>query len=184
MIDNSKDKGKRFMSVEQIIALNKTWKISKAVRMKKDSKGSKYVQFRSSVDDVATPSTEITVSAALPTSGKYDEVAFSTVASEGKNSISVDCFVETLFRASKKGATHLFALNEGITKKLEMLSWGIGFNYGKATETSMGTGGTGVSGGSSGTGKYPYHQFVAAVEVESKTAKTQTKTQMDILNKQ
>jgi len=55
---------------------------------------------------------------------------------------------------------------EGAQRKVEAFGWGIGASYVKAGETSMGTGGTGISGGTVGPEDRPWLQGNAFVDAD------------------
>jgi len=84
-------------------------------------------------------------------------------ATNGKTN-SVQLMAKMALKALKNGANVIAFQAEGAHRKVESFGWGLGFSYVTAGEDHMGTGGTGISGGSAGPEDWPWLQANAFVD--------------------
>jgi hypothetical protein len=88
---------------------------------------------------------------------------FVNAKADNGDTNSIQVMAKMALSAMKKGANVLYLKAEGAHRKVEAFGWGIGFSQVKASEDNMSTGGTGISGGSSGPEDRPWlqgHMFV------------------------
>jgi len=93
-------------------------------------------------------------------------VAFINGTAKNGKTNSVQLVGAMALKAMQNGANVLVFKAEGAHRKIEAFGWGIGFSYAKASDTSIATGGTGISGGSAGPEDRPWLQGNAFVNAE------------------
>ena len=156
--DNSKP-GHQFISLAKLLMYNTKWKIADA-------------PFKYGIKFNYTPYTkEVSKDQrseyVICTTKKFDQakynvqlLAIGTMNSTDKRVISSNLLSVVLNKAAAFGATHVQFLAEGTNTELSASGWGIGFNYTKATDSSVSTGGTGYSVGYAGYDNLPWQQFM------------------------
>lgn len=90
-------------------------------------------------------------------------VAYVNGAAKNGTTNSVQLVGAMALKAIHNGANVIVFKAEGAHRKVEAFGWGIGFAYAKATDSSLATGGTGISGGSAGPEDRPWLQGNAFV---------------------
>lgn len=170
--DNNKP-GHQFIPLDKLMMYDTTWYISDASEMLKSKRTGKRSNFVGLVSEVsADQRSESIICTKMPIDKNLYEVrqlAFGTVNATNKDSISADVLARVLVDASKYGATHIQFLAEGTNTELLAEGFGVGFNYTKATDSSVSTGGTGWSKGWAGYQNLPWMQFVVLSVVERET---------------
>lgn len=182
--DNNKP-GHQFIELDKLMMYNNSWNIK-----------SKYPEGVLGLNLQITPHAKQVAEAdeskvITCVNRKFDQtkvkvklLAIGAINSTNKNLLSSDLLDRILYEASTYGATHIQFLNEGTNTELSASSWGVGFAYTKAGESSIGSGGTGWTTGWSGYDNLPWQQFmflkvsdpnaVADVEVKKEVSKVVT----------
>jgi len=99
---------------------------------------------------------------------KANFVAYANGDARNGKTGSVQVMAAVALAALRDGANVIYFSAEGAHRKVEAFGWGIGLSYVRANESSMGTGGTGISGGNSGPEDRPWLQGAAFVDPDLK----------------
>lgn len=174
--DNSKP-GHQFISLTKLLMYNTKWKVLDTPYIH----GIKfnYTPYAQPVKK-ADRSEYIVCTTKKFDKAKYDVqlLAVGTMNSTNKRVISSNLLSVVLNKAAAFGATHVQFLAEGTNTELSSSGWGIGFNYTKATDSSVSTGGTGYSVGYAGYDNLPWQQFMF-LKVTPKENVTKSVTNVD-----
>jgi hypothetical protein len=102
-----------------------------------------------------------------PTNIEVEIVGYITVKATGKNTVSMEILAEAALAARDLGANVIHVTAQGVERELKSFGWGIGLVYTQShisdSEQSggVGTGGTGISGGSARYVDMPWFQVFA-----------------------
>ncbi len=91
-------------------------------------------------------------------------VAFVNGSATNGKTNSIQLMAKMALKALKNGANVIAFQAEGAHRKVEASGWGIGLSYVSASKDNMGSGGTGISGGSAGPEDRPWLQANAFVD--------------------
>jgi len=166
--DNNRP-GHQFIPLDKLMMYDTVWTIEESKQMLKSKSGGKKANFVALVPKGGEESQQIICTKTKIDTNKFNvtRLAFGTVNATNENSISADVLAKVLVESSKYGATHIQFLSEGTNTELKAESVGIGFNYNKATDSSISTGGTGWSKGWAGYINLPWMQFIVLKVVEN-----------------
>ena len=168
--DNNKP-GHQFIPLDKIIMYTPLWDLKSIDKMDGARSWGENLNITPLVSKVNRDSRSktILVTKKMMDTNQVDvwQLAFGTLNSTNEDILSSDLFAGILKAASLYGATHVQFFAEGTNTELETEGVGIGFNYTKATDSSVSTGGTGWSKGWSGYHNLPWLQF-AFLRVEPK----------------
>jgi hypothetical protein len=161
--DNNRP-GHQFMPLDKIIMYTPLWDMTSVKKMDAARSWGENLNITpliAKVDSGARSKTMLVTKAMMDTNRvNVWQLAFGTLNATNEDILSSDLFAGILVAASEYGATHVQFFAEGTNTELETEGVGIGFNYTKATDSSVSTGGTGWSKGWSGYHNLPWLQFV------------------------
>lgn len=162
--ENSKP-GHQFISLQQLMMYTTEWSVEDAKTMLKDgTRGSVNLNISPLVAKVPVEERSVSVICIgdILDKEKYDVqvLAVGTVNATNKRATSAKDLATAIKTASEYGATHIQFLGQGTNTELSSSGWGIGFNFTKATDSTVSTGGTGFSTGYSGYDNLPWQQFM------------------------
>ena len=142
------------------------WSVESAENMLRSKQNGKDIQIRDlfAFDNVVKTTKVVCVIKRIE--GNIVQLSIGSIAATNKKSISADVFAKVIVEASKRGATHIHFLSEGVNKSIESSGFGIGMTHTTAVISdseqtgNVSSGGFGYTKGSARYINKPWLQFV------------------------
>jgi hypothetical protein len=157
--------GHRFIPLTKLLMFNTTWNATEAANMLDGVTGRKDINIRDLVKGKVDATENIICGIEIP-QGTVKQLAIGTVAAANGKAISADVFAKVIVEASKRGATHVMFMAEGVNREVVAQGVGIGINStqakissGDGDSSNVTTGGLGWSKGWAGYVDMPWLQF-------------------------